>query len=251
MARLPRLVVPGQPHLVQQRGRDARPVFVDDADRLRYLQALRDAMRDSGVALHGYVLMDDHVHLLATPATAEGLGKAMQRVGRRYVNAFNARHGRRGSPWGGRFRAAPIEPEAYLLACLRHLEMNPVRHGLVALPEDYRWSSAAHHAGRRRDPLVHEHPMFWRLGNTPFEREATWRAFNQLPPDALQAQAIREAAAKGWALGGPAFLAAAARTTARRLTPLPRGRRAEDAKPRNPSPIKLPTRGESKLKGTD
>jgi putative transposase len=225
MARLPRLVVPGQPHLVLQRGRDARPVFIDDADRLRYLDALQAALRDSGVALHGYVLMDNHVHLLATPASAEGLGKAMQRLGRRYVAAFNARHGRSGSPWQGRFRAAPIDAEQYLLSCLRHLEMNPVRHGLVALPEDYRWSSAAHHAGRRRDPLVSEHPMFWRLGNTPFEREATWRALSQLPLDATQAQAIREAAAKGWALGGHAFLRAAARATDRRLAPLARGRR--------------------------
>lgn len=226
MARLPRLVVPGQPHLILQRGRDARPVFIDDADRLGYLDALRAAMRDSGVALHGYVLMDNHVHLLATPSTAEGLGKAMQRLGRRYVHAFNARHGRSGSPWEGRFRAAPIDPELYFLACLRHLEMNPVRHGLVVVPEDYRWSSAAHHAGRRRDPLVSEHPMFWRLGNTPFEREATWRALNQLPLDPGQARAIREAAAKGWALGGRSFLREAARATDRRLAPLARGRRA-------------------------
>ena len=225
MARLPRLVLPGQPHLVLQRGRDARAVFVDDADRLRYLDALRAALRDSGVALHGYVLMDNHVHLLATPSSAEGLGKAMQRLGRRYVSVFNARHGGSGSLWDGRFRAAPIDAELYLLACLRHLEMNPVRHGLVAAPEDYRWSSAAHHAGRRRDPLVSEHPVFWRLGNTPFEREATWRALNQLPLESDQLQALRDAATKGWALGGSAFLAAAARATDRRLAPLPRGRR--------------------------
>ena len=232
MARLPRLVVPGQPHLVLQRGREARPVFIDDADRLRYLDALQAAMRDSGVALHGYVLMDDHVHLLATPATAGALGKAMQRLGRRFVAAFNARHGTSGSPWQGRFRAAPIDAEQYLLSCLRHLEMNPVRHGLVAVPEDYRWSSAAHHAGRRRDPLLSEHPMFWRLGNTPFEREATWRALNQLPLDDGQAKAIREAAAKGWALGSDSFLREAARATDRRLAPLARGRRPSAAKPR-------------------
>ena len=232
MARLPRLVVPGQPHLVLQRGREARPVFIDDADRLRYLDALQAAMRDSGVALHGYVLMDDHVHLLATPATAGALGKAMQRLGRRFVAAFNARHGTSGSPWQGRFRAAPIDAEQYLLSCLRHLEMNPVRHGLVAVPEDYRWSSAAHHAGRRRDPLLSEHPMFWRLGNTPFEREATWRALNQLPLDDGQAKAIREAAAKGWALGSDSFLREAARATERRLVPLARGRRPSAAKPR-------------------
>ena len=232
MARLPRLVVPGQPHLVLQRGREARPVFIDDADRLRYLDALQAAMRDSGVALHGYVVMDDHVHLLATPATAGALGKAMQRLGRRFVAAFNARHGTSGSPWQGRFRAAPIDAEQYLLSCLRHLEMNPVRHGLVAVPEDYRWSSAAHHAGRRRDPLLSEHPMFWRLGNTPFEREATWRALNQLPLDDGQAKAIREAAAKGWALGSDSFLREAARATDRRLAPLARGRRPSAAKPR-------------------
>ncbi|HEX7382749.1 MAG TPA: transposase [Burkholderiaceae bacterium] len=226
MARLPRLVLPGHPHLVLQRGREGAHVFADDEDRRRYLEALRQATRDSGVALHGYVLMDDHVHLLATPVSEQSLSRAMQRVGRRYVSAFRARHGGSGALFEGRFRAAPIEAEAFLLDCLRHLEQNPVRHGLVAAPEDYRWSSAAHHAGRRRDPLLTEHPMFWRLGNTPFEREAAWRAIGHaaLPP--ARARAIREACAKGWALGGEAFLASAKRLTARRLAPLPRGRRA-------------------------
>lgn len=226
MARLPRLVVPGHPHLVLQRGRDGRRVFVDDADRLRYLDALHQALREGGVALHGYVLMDDHVHLLATPAAADSLSRALQRVGRRYVAAFHARHGGSGPLWEGRFRAAPIEADAFLLPCLRHLEQNPVRHGLVAAPEDYRWSSAAHHAGRRRDPLVSEHRLFWQLGNTPFEREAAWRAVSHVPLDPRQAQAIREACTKGWALGGSAFLAEARRSTARRLAPLRRGRRA-------------------------
>jgi putative transposase len=242
MARLPRLVVPGQPHLVLQRGRGR--VFVDDEDRRRYLEALRGAARDCGVAVHGYVLMDDHVHLLVTPASAEALGRAMQRLGRRYVAAFNARHGTSGSPWAGRFRAAPIDAAQYLLACLRHLEANPVRLGLVAAPEDYPWSSAAHHAGRRRDPLLSEHPAFWRLGNTPFEREAAWRRFHQAPAEPRLAQAIREAGAKGWALGGAEFLAEAARTATRRLSPLRRGRRSMTV-----SPIEGATAVSTGLKG--
>lgn len=225
MARLPRLSIPGQPHLLLQRARAGGRLFVDDVDRRHYLDALAGALRSSAVALHAYVLMDDHVHLLATPAQAASLGRAMQRLGRRYVAAFNARHGLRGSPFEGRFRAAVIEPERYLLASIRHLELNPVRHGWVALPEDYAWSSAAHHAGTRRDPLISEHPLFWRLGNTPFDREAAWRAISQLPLDPRDAAAMRAAAGKGWALGGDAFLVEAAKATGRRLVPLKRGRR--------------------------
>jgi len=229
MARLPRLAVPGQPHLVVQRARPGQPLFVDDIDRRRYLDALAVAMREAGVALHAYVLMDDHVHLLATPATAPALGRAMQRLGQRHAAGFNARHGTRGSPFAGRFRASPIEAERFLLAAMRHLELNPVRHGLVALPEDYPWSSAAHHAGRRRDALITEHALFWRLGNTPFEREAAWRERSQWPLERAQANALRDASAKGWALGSNAFLAEAAKTTSRRLVPSKRGRRPPGA----------------------
>ena len=224
MARLPRLVIPHQPHLLIQRGHNRQPVFLDDEDHRRFLEALAAASRDTRVAIHAYVLMADHIHLLLTPPTADALGRMMQRLGRQYVPAFNERHQRSGTLWDGRFRAAVLEPERFLLDAQRHLELNPVRHKLVSRPQDWPWSSAAHHIGLRRDPLITEHPLYWQLGNTPFEREAAYRATHERPLDDARAQEIRNASEKGWALGGEAFLRAAGKSTERRLSPMPKGR---------------------------
>src|SRR5678815_4899747 len=112
MARLPRLVVPGLPHCVIQRGHNGQAVAVDDADRQAYLRALRDAAATHAVALHAYALLDAEVQLLVTPTGAPSLSRMMQELGRRYVSAYNARHARSGTLWDGRFRAAVIEPGA-------------------------------------------------------------------------------------------------------------------------------------------
>lgn len=224
MARLPRLVVPGLPHHVIQRGNDRQPIFRDDVDRRRYLETLLDVTRTNRVAVHAYVLMDDHMHMLATPATAEGLSRAMQSLGRRYVGWFNARHQRSGTLWEGRFRCAVIETERYLLACMCFIELNPVRAGMVARAADYPWSSARFHLGQRQDPTVTDHPLFWALGNTPFEREAAWRSVldQGLPSDEIEK--ISESAIKGWACGSAAFLDWLKHRTERPVAPRPRGR---------------------------
>lgn len=238
MARLPRLVVPGLPHLVIHRGHNGASTFVDDADRRAYLDALRLAAADARVALHGYGLLDAEVRLLATPADERGLAAMMQAVGRRYVRAFNLRHGRRSSPWEGRFRSAVIEPGPDVLASL--LVVEGAGAGPVPDTDLPPWSSAAHHAGLRRDPLITEHPLYWKLGNTPFEREIAYRRLFEAGLSPAVAQRVLGAAAGGWALASKEFAAGLNDRTGRRAHPLPRGRPAGStrrATPHDMSPI--------------
>ena len=224
MARLPRLAVAGQPHHVLQRGIDRQPIFIDEDDRRHYLASLAQAARDSAAAVHAYALMADHVHLVVTPAAAGALGRLMQRTGRRYVAWFNRRHGRSGTLWDGRFRATVLDPDRYLLACMCHVERNPVRHGLAASAEEWPWSSARHHVGASNEPLISDPLAYWRLGNTPFERESAYRALLATPLPADESARLREATHKGWALGSVEFLESVSATTTRRLAPLARGR---------------------------
>ncbi|MCW5667078.1 MAG: transposase [Piscinibacter sp.] len=225
MARLPRLVVAGLPHVVVHRGLNGQPVLLDDADRATYLQALAGAAREAGVLLHGYGLFSGEVRLLATPTTATSLGQMMQAVGRRYVRAFNQRHQRAGTPWEGRFRSTVLEPQAHFIEALRFVEGcdddgTPLAGGTDAL----RWSSAGHHLGRRHEPALTEHEVFWALGNTPFEREAAYQALLAQPVPGAAREAVRDAALKGWALGSPAFVDGLRAGTSRRPSPLRRGR---------------------------
>ena len=231
MARLPRLCVAGHPHLIVHRSHNRQPFALDDADRERYLDALRDAAAAHQVALHGYALVDDEVLLLATPPMPDALGHVMQGLGRRYVGAFNRRHGRTGTVWEGRYRNTLLESGRFLLPCLRYVELAPVRAGLVADPADYRWSSAAHHLGLRRDPLVSDHPDFWTLGNTPFEREHAYRALLNEGESDAQRRAVSDAAWKGWVLGSDAFAVSMAAATGRPARPRPRGRPRRDSGP--------------------
>jgi len=224
MARLPRLAIAGQPHHLIQRGLNRQPIVSDDQDRRQLLDDLRECAALHRVSIHAYVLMDNHFHLLATPESAEGLSGMMQSLGRRYVAGFNKRHQRSGTLWDGRFRAAPLEAIEYLLACMRSIELNPQRQGFAGPPEDYPWSSAAHHLGRRRDPLVFDHALFWALGNTPFEREAAYRAWLDQGVAPEEHRRLTDSALKGWPLGSASFLHAIGQATERPVTPRPRGR---------------------------
>lgn len=225
MARLARLTLAGHAHHLIQRGLNRQAIVSDDIDRERLLAELRECAALHKVAIHAYVLMDNHLHLLATPETDQSLSRMMQSLGRRYVAAFNKRHGRSGTLWDGRFRAAPLEAQAHLLACMRFIELNPQRFGwLLARPEDYPWSSAAHHLGRRRDPLVLDHALFWGLGNTPFEREAAYRAWLEQGVSDEEGRHLADSALKGWPLGSASFLQALAEGSSRPVMPRQRGR---------------------------
>ncbi|MEO3711871.1 transposase [Roseateles flavus] len=223
MARLSRLAIPGEVHHLIQRGHDQQPIVRDDEDRRAFVDALRECAALHKVAIHAYVLMDNHLHLLATPPAPESLSRMMQSLGRRYVARFNRRHQRSGGLWEGRFRAAPLEP-SWLLSCMRYIELNPQRSGLVERPEAYAWSSAAHHLGAVRDPLVHDHAGFWAMGNTPFERDANYRRYLEEGSSPEEMEALLAAALRGWPLGSPAYRAQLAKQTDRPLAPRPRGR---------------------------
>ena len=224
MARLPRLVAPGLPHLIVHRGHNGQVVFLDDADRAHYLRALAMCAREAGVAVHGYGLQSTEVRLLATPDDERGLAAMMQALGRRYVRAFNLRHGRSSTPWEGRFRSTVIEPRVYLVPALLVVEASGM--ALASGHDPAPWTSSAHHLGQRFDPLVTEHASFWALGNTPFEREAAYRALLQRGLGAHEVATILDAATKGWALGTPEFVERLGADTGRRTRPLPRGRPA-------------------------
>lgn len=224
MARLPRLAVAGLPHLVLQRGHNGQPVFEDDADRAAYLSALREGAAHLGVAIQGYALAQDRVLLLLTPPTESALGRLIQGLGRRYVAGFNRRHARRGTLWDGRYRASPLEPETALLPAMRYVDALPVRCGLAERAADWAWSSARHHLGQRREPLMSDSPAYWRLGNTPFDRELAYARLLTEPLEAHWVQRFDKSAASGWAIGSTGFVGELARRTARPLVPRPRGR---------------------------
>ncbi len=229
MARLPRLAVPGHPHHLIQRGNNRQAIFADAQDCERFLAELGELLKAHSVALHAYVLMPNHLHMLATPVSKDSLSKLMQALGRRYVGWFNRRHQRTGGLFEGRFRTSVIEADRYLLACSRYIELNPVRAGLVPSAESYRWSSLGHHLGLRVDPLITEHPLVWSLGNTPFERQAAYRGLFESGLAEDHVQQIRFAIHHGWGLGSATFLQAVA--SPRRLTPGRPGRPPSDSVP--------------------
>ena len=236
MARLPRLVVANHLHHVIARGNNEQSVFIDDTDCQQFLDSLREAARQYRVAVHGFVLLPNRVQLLVTPSDDFGLGKMMQAVGRRYVPYFNARHRRSGSLWEGRYRTTVLEADAYFMECVRLLEYQPVKAGLAADMVSYPWSSHAHHLGLRKQAWLTDHAAYWKLGNTPFDREIAYQEFCSHAPGRKEADAIEQATSRGWALGSAAFKASLAKLTDRRLQPAKRGRPPKTPPQESPLP---------------
>ena len=226
MARLPRLTVPGYAHHLIQRGNNRQAIFASDADRQFLIDLLTEHARQCEVAVHAYVLMDNHFHLLATPATAQGLAQMMQAVGRRYVRYFNDAQARSGTLWEGRYKSALVQPNPYLLACMVYMDLHPVRSGLVAQAQDYPWSSHGHYAGLRSENMLSAHPLLWELGNTPFAREDSYRLLVQSGLGVREEQAIRQSAIGSWALGEQDFITGIQKDVGRRLSKLRPGRPA-------------------------
>lgn len=216
MARLPRLAVGGEVHYAVQSGHNGCAVFVDAEDRGTYLELLRAAASAERVAVHGFALLDCEVHLLATPATADGLSRFMQALGRGHGARFNRRHGRVGTLWAGRFRAAVVDPDGWVLKCLHCIEQ-------LLVPSSP-WSSAPHHLGALHQPLIAEHPAYWALGNTPFEREVAWRRLMDQPLPEAELTSIGRAVRGGWPIGSERFRRRLAQSVDRRLAPASPGR---------------------------
>lgn len=223
MARQPRFVLPGHPQHVIQRGVDRAAIFFDHGDYRHFLDWLSEACTRHECAVHAYVLMTNHVHLLMTPGRENSIGKVMQSVGRRYVQFVNCSYRRTGTLWEGRYRATLIDSEAYLLACMTYIELNPVRARMVERPEQYRWSSHRANAHGAADPLMVEHPIYQSLGRDAAERLQAYRDLFRAELDPQTVNNIRAATQKGWALGNERFLAQVEGMVNRRARAAPRG----------------------------
>lgn len=223
MARLPRLIIPGQPQHVIVRGNNRSEIFCCDADYRFYLEKLQVACKNHGCQVHAYVLMTNHVHLLITPDSEVSLAKTLQMLGRYYVQYFNYCYRRTGTLWEGRYKATLIDSESYLLACMRYIELNPVRAGMVADPVDYPWSSYCFNALGQADDLVTPHFEYQRLGNDDGERQAAYRALFRQAISEIQIKEIRDATNKAWALGDSRFKGRIQAQLARRVEPASRG----------------------------
>lgn len=233
MARLPRYVIPGQPQHIIQRGNNRQAIFAAEADFQFFRDALVDAAGKHGLAIHAYVWMTNHIHLLATPEHEDSISKVFQSVGRKYVQYFNYTYKRSGTLWEGRYRATVVDSERYLLTVMRYIELNPVRADMVAHPRDYAWSSyranAQGEVGLNLD-WVTPHREYRRLGKSPAERQEVYRQLFRasIPKDDLQA--IRDCTHKGWALGRGRFIKKVETLTQRRAASKGVGRPRKDGR---------------------
>ncbi|MES9898095.1 MAG: transposase [Sedimenticola sp.] len=205
MARLPRLIVPGLPHHIIQRGNNRSPVFFDESDYCAYLSWLYEAAKKHGCIIHSYVLMTNHVHLLLTPGTDNSVGNTLQTLGRRYVRYINGTYSRTGTLWEGRFKSSVIQTDRYLLTCYRYIELNPIRAGMVDHPGDYRWSSYRCNANGITDSLIKPHEEYLRLGSDNTERLHVYRSLFSSHIDPEEMQNIRASANRGTVLGSDRF----------------------------------------------
>lgn len=192
MARQSRTIIPGQAMHVMVRGNNREKLFFSDLDRRMYLDWLREAAKQFGSTVHAFALMPDHAHLLITPQNPDSLAKTMQSLGRRYAQYFNQQHHRSGTIWEGRYRSSLIDPD-YFLRCQRYIELNPVRAGFQSHPQDSTWTSFASHIGANAESWLVDHQYFWKLGNTPFERQIAWANFVKEGAPAWEDHQITEA----------------------------------------------------------
>lgn len=228
MPRRARITLPDVAHHLIQRGNNRQACFVDDNDYELFLKWLREYATETGCALHAYVLMTNHFHLLATPSTAHGVGHLMKRLGQRYVQYFNRTHRRTGSLWEGRFRSCLVQSDTYALACYRYIELNPVRAAMVRHPAEYPWSSYRVNAQGETSALLSPHETYVALADSPGNRGAAYRA---LFTDVLSAELLEElrgATNGNYALGNKRFQSEIARALGRRVWPGRSGRPSPD-----------------------
>jgi putative transposase len=205
MPRKPRFIVPGLPVHAVQRGHNRSPVYFDDFDYLEYLRCLRQSAEANGCIVHAYVLMTNHVHLLMTPERQDSVGRLFQGVGRHYVRYINTTYQRHGSLWEGRYKCNIIESQAYLLACMRYIEMNAVRAGVVDHPAKYRWSSYAANALGESNAIVSPQAEYTALGRSAVECQAAYRGLFDEPDCLQQLEFFRTALQTGTPLGNDKF----------------------------------------------
>jgi len=193
--------IPGIPQHVTQRGNNRQACFFKGDDRQTYLELLHEAAIRRVCSVHAYVLMTNHVHLLLTPDTADGVSRLMQDIGREYVRYVNQTYQRSGTLFEGRFKSSLVDSETYCLACYRYIELNPVRAAMVIAPQDYRWSSFRTNALGATDPLITPHEQWLQLGNNDEVRRKAYRELCDGNVPCTQVEKIRYTNSKGLPLG--------------------------------------------------
>jgi len=205
MPRRPRFCPAGYPVHVIQRGNNRQTIFTSDEDLAAYANWLAEGAKRYEVAIHGWVFMTNHVHLLATPSHDSGMSRLIQFLGRLYVRYFNYAYTRSGTLFEGRFKTCVVQQDRYLLTCLRYIELNPVRASLVSDPGSYRWSSYCAHAFGIKARLWSPHQLYLELGETRSRRQQAWRAMvNEVLTCEVLAK-IRHCANTGLVLGTESF----------------------------------------------
>lgn len=231
MPRKTRMYLPGIPAHVVQRGHNRDACFFDDEDHQFYLEQLAVGLRRYGVALHSYVLMTNHVHLLMTPQCDVGISRLMAHLGRQYVQFSNRRYRRSGARWEGRHKSSLVQADTYLLTCMRYIELNPIAAGMVQAPEQYRWSSYRRHAWGEANALITEHAMYRSLGNTGSVRQEAYRELFRAHIEEEDIHHIRRCVLFNHPLGNDRFRAQIEAMTGRRVGFAAHGRPAINRKP--------------------
>ncbi|MEY2632610.1 MAG: transposase [Pseudomonadota bacterium] len=231
MPRRPRLALQGIPLHLIQRGNNRQACFFAEEDYRFYLEWLSEYAGKTGCRVHAYVLMTNHVHLLISADEAAAPGALMKALGQRYVQYVNRVYRRSGTLWEGRFRSSPVQEEAYLLACQRYIELNPVRAGMVAHPGAYRWSSYLANAQGEANALIRPHGLYEALGLNVADRQQAYRELfrHELEPGLVDE--IRRATNGNFLLGNERFAAEVAAAIGRRVVPGKSGRPRKTAEP--------------------
>jgi putative transposase len=229
MPRRARIHIADMPLHIVQRGHNRGACFFNEMDYLSYQHWLGEALRENDCALHAYVLMTNHVHLLITPKKAESVSRFVMALGRRYVQHVNKAYGRTGTLWEGRYKSSLVHADDYLLSCMRYIELNPVRASMVDDPAHYRWSSYRANALGQGDPLISAHAVYIALATGQKEREKRYREIFRAQLDHDPVAEIRLALQQGQPLGNSRFTDSIEILTGQRLEVKPRGRPRKDA----------------------
>ncbi len=224
MPRRARLVVPGIPWHIIQRGNNRSACFYADEDYHRYLDTLNEQAQKFECLIHAYCLMTNHVHLLLTPMHENSAALLMKHLGQRYVQYINRRYQRSGTLWEGRFKSCLTQSEEYVLACYRYIELNPVRANMVEHPADYPWSSYRCNGQREVNPFITPHEEYLRLGSTDEQRHQHYRELLQVHLEPNLLEEIRSSTNGNYALGSERFRKEIGQMLERRVTPGKAGR---------------------------
>ncbi|WP_444996836.1 transposase [Aliikangiella sp. IMCC44359] len=235
MARQPRLNLPGVPQHVIQRGNNREVCFFEEQDYKVYLSKLEEYSQKLKVSVHAYVLMTNHVHLLMTPKTSDGVSRLMQSLGRYYVRYINHKYERTGTLWEGRYKSTLIDSEQYLLTVSRYIELNPVRAEMVAQPGEYPWSSFRRNGLGVAISLITPHEVYERLAKTDKTRQKRYLALFEKTLSEYTLEEIRQSVNRAWVLGSSKFKQQIEKKTGRQAEPRQRGgdRKSESFKRKN------------------